>query len=67
MTNLDLAISLRHGLFADRDSVSEAWEYAFQVLNSLPAKDRVAATTAMMVLINTISKEIIKNERGEAK
>lgn len=67
MTNLDLAISLRHGLFADRDSVSEAWEYAFEVLNRLPAKDRVAATTAMMVLINTISKEIIKNERGEEK
>jgi len=67
MTNVELANSIRNGLFADRDSVSEAWEYAFEVLNSLPAKNRVAATTAMMVLINTIAKEIIKNERGEEK
>ena len=60
--NVELAKSMRHNLFADRETVKEAWDYAFEVMNSLRQSDRVAAMTAMMVLMNTISKEIIKNE-----
>lgn len=62
MTNLELAKSIRHGLFADRATVKEAWDYAFEIINSLRDSDKIAATTAMMVLMNTISKEIVKNE-----
>jgi hypothetical protein len=65
MSNIELAKSMRHNLFADRETVKEAWDYAFEVLNSLRDSDRVAAMTAMMVLLNTISKEIIKNEEGK--
>ena len=62
MTNLELAKSIRHGLFADRATVKEAWDYAFEIINSLRDSDKIAATTAMMVLMNTISKEIVKHE-----
>jgi hypothetical protein len=65
MSNIELAKSMRHNLFADRETVKEAWDYAFEVLNSLRDSDRVAAMTAMMVLLNTISKQIIKNEEGK--
>ena len=60
--NLELAKAIRHKLFAERKTVKEAWDYAFDVLNSLRESDRMAATAAMMVLLNTISKQIIENE-----
>jgi hypothetical protein len=62
MTNVELAKSIRVPLFADRDSIKEAWDYATEVIMSLRESDRMAAMTAMMVLTNTISKEILKNE-----
>jgi hypothetical protein len=60
--NVQLAKSIRHNLFADRDTVKEAWDYAFDVMNRFRDSEKVAAMTALMVLMNTISKEIIKNE-----
>lgn len=65
MSNIQLAKAMRHNLFADRETVEEAWDYAFEVMNSLRGSDRVVAMTAMMVLLNTISKEILKNEEGK--
>jgi len=65
MSNIELAKAMRHNLFADRETVKEAWDYAFEVINSLRESDRAAAMTAMMVLMNTISKEILKNEGGK--
>lgn len=61
--NVELAKSIRHGLFADRATVKEAWDYAFEVINSMRDGEKVAATTALMVLMNTISKQIIANEQ----
>lgn len=66
MTNVELAKSIRHGLFADRKTVKEAWDYAFDVINSLRDHDKIAATTAMMVLLNTISNEILENEKSSS-
>ena len=65
MSNIELAKAMRHNLFADRETVKEAWDYAFEVINSLRESDRAAAMTAMMVLMNTISKEILKNEEDK--
>lgn len=65
MSNVELAKSMRHGLFAERETVKEAWDYAFEVINSLPKSQKAAAMTAMMVLLNTISKEILKNEKDK--
>jgi hypothetical protein len=62
MTNIELAKTIRNGLFADRETVEEAWEYAFEMINTLRDSDKMVATTALMVLMNTISKEILQNE-----
>lgn len=62
MSNVELANSIRHKLFADRPTIKEAWDFAFRMINSMPESEKVAATTALMVMLNTISKEILKNE-----
>lgn len=61
--NLELAKSIRHGLFADRETLGEAFDYAFAVFKTL-GKNEIAATTAMFVVLNTLSKEIQKNEES---
>ena len=67
MSNVELAESIRHGLFADRATVREAWDYAFEVINRMSESDRMAATTALMVLMNTISNQILENEWEAAR
>ena len=64
MTNAEIAHYLRCNLFAERETVAEAIDYAFDVLRRLEPDDRLMAYTAMMVLNNTIAKQI---ERNEAK
>ena len=65
MTNLELATNIRHNLFADRETVQEAWENMFKVINKLPAGDLLDVTASVMILMNTISKQIEANEKGE--
>jgi hypothetical protein len=62
MTNAEIAHYLRCDLFADRETVEDARDYAFDVLRRLEPDDRIAAYTAMMVLNNTIAKQIEQNE-----
>jgi hypothetical protein len=64
--NLELAKAIRHGLFADRDTVKEAFDYAFDVIDNMRGANKVAATTALYVVLNTLSKEIEKNEKEAA-
>lgn len=56
MTTQELAQSLHCGLFASRDSISEAYQYAVDIANS--SKDGAALLTAIHVLMNSISKEL---------
>lgn len=65
MTNQEIAHYLRCDLFADRETVEDARDYAFEVLNSLSHNDRLSAYTAMMVLTNTIAKQIEQNEASQ--
>jgi len=46
----------RSALFADRETVDEALNYAHEVLAALVGSDRAAAMTAVMVLVNTAAK-----------
>jgi hypothetical protein len=46
----------RSALFADRETIDEALNYAHEVLASLVGSDRAAAMTAVMVLVNTAAK-----------
>lgn len=62
MTNQELALSIQHKLFADRPTIKDATDYAFRVIDSMGPNEKVAATTALMVVLNTVAKEILKNE-----
>jgi hypothetical protein len=64
--NLELAKAIRHGLFAERDTVKDAFDYAFDVIDSMRGANKIAATTALYVVLNTISNEIISNEKEAA-
>jgi hypothetical protein len=64
MTNYELAKAIRYGLFSDRETLKEAMEYAFSVFRTL-GPNELAATTAMMVVLNTLSNEILKNEEDK--
>ena len=44
-------------LFADRESIDAVMIYVNNVVNSMePGQDRIAATTAIMILVNTAAK-----------
>ena len=58
----ELALSLQHSLFATRDSVEDAFDYAYSIIQTLPEQDRLAAYTALHVLVNTIAEEIKRVE-----
>jgi hypothetical protein len=62
MTNEELATYIRHGLFAERDTVKQAFDFAFELINRMSDSEKTAATTALMVVVNTISKQILTNE-----
>ena len=62
MTNQELALSIRHKLFADRPTVKEAADYAFEVFKRLGPDGEMAATTAMMIVLNTVANQILQNE-----
>jgi hypothetical protein len=62
MTNLELATSIKNGMFADRGvDLEEAYNYAFSLMRNDPA-----VLTGMMVVLNTLSNVIIENEKETA-
>jgi hypothetical protein len=62
MTNIEIANSISHKLFADRPTIAEAWNDAFDMINRMADSEKVTATTAMMIMLNTVANEIRKNE-----
>jgi len=59
MTNEEIVKTIRCQLFADRENLKEAFDYAFGVFRSL-GRDEMAATTAMFVVLNTLANELEK-------
>ena len=57
MTKVELVHQLRASMTADRNSISEAYVYAHEVLKAEGASD-VAIYTALGVLMNTIANEV---------
>lgn len=53
MSKEDLIYSLRCGMFADRESINEAYEYALELLGH-----NAQTLTALHVLMNTIANEV---------
>lgn len=58
MTNVQLAKSLKNGMFADRETLAEAFDYMLDIANG--TDNPAAVMTGMMVVVNTIAKEIEK-------
>lgn len=59
MSNLELATSIKNGMFADRGTdLTEAYNYALSLMKGNPQ-----AVTGMMVVLNTLSNVIIENEK----
>jgi hypothetical protein len=56
--NMELVEEIRCSLFADRDTVDQALEYAVMVLKSNPG-----ALTALYVVLNTVANQIERNEQ----
>ena len=55
-----LAASIRHGMFASRDTVDEALNYAVETIQRLTVNDdRAAMYTALHVVMNTIADKIM--------
>jgi len=61
MTKNEIANAISSGLFADRENLKEAFDYAFSVFRSL-GPNETAAITALMVVTNTIAKELLPKD-----
>ena len=45
------------GLFAEKDNLQEAYDYAMRAANGLKGADKMLTVAAIHVLLNTIAKE----------
>lgn len=59
---LQLAKDVTSDFFSTRASIQEAFKYAYDMIDSLPAEAKTSAYTALHVVVNTIAQEITRNE-----
>jgi hypothetical protein len=60
----ELATGLQHGLFASRETIQDAFKYAYEMIETLPAEYKAGAYTTLHVVVNTIAEEV-KRITGE--
>ena len=60
MTKEKLMLSIKNGMFADRNSLEEAFKYVGEIAKA--SENPMAVWTAVMVVCNTVSNEIKKIE-----
>lgn len=65
MTPKDLARQIRHGLYAERDTLEEAWDYVEMIANGC-GDNAGPVYTAVQVMLNTISKIILEDAEKQA-
>lgn len=56
MTKEELVKAISNGMFADRETLGEAFEYVEQIAKA--SDNSLAVWTAVMVVANTIAKEV---------
>ena len=61
MNKTELATSIRHGLFGERETLKDAYDYSASIAESM-GKDNLLVFTAIHVLLNTLANEIAKLE-----
>ena len=62
MKTIELAKALQNGMFGDRDTIQEAYDYAIEMGKSCGCSPQML--TAVQVVVNTIAKTIIENEEA---
>ena len=60
MKTIELAKSLQNGMFADRETIQEAYDYAIALGKSRGCSPEMI--TAIQVVVNTIMNKIIEIE-----
>ena len=53
-----LATGLQHSLFATRDTIQDAFNYAYTIIEALPTEHKGGMYTALHVVVNTIAEEV---------
>jgi hypothetical protein len=59
MNNVNTFVTgLQSPLFATRETIEDAYQYAADIINTLPTHEQIAVHTAMQVVINTIAERV---------
>lgn len=68
MTNLELANAINYKLFADTGTdLDAAMKQAYHYINNISQSERIAASVALHIVLNTVSNIIKDNEfKGES-
>jgi len=63
------ANSIRCPMFAGRDNVNKGLIYAYELINSIEGSGKVAAVTALQVVLNSVANDLerITNEEHQDK
>lgn len=56
MKNVEFAKAIRNGMFGDRKTLQEAYDYALNIANA--SENPAAVITAVQVVVNTLANEI---------
>ena len=62
MTKQELADSLTSNVFANRETIKEAYEYGSSIARACGKNNELYVLTALHVLMNTIASEILNIE-----
>jgi hypothetical protein len=63
MSNQEFADKIRNNLFADRGTdVYQAFSDAYKLIEQVAPRDRIAAMTALHVVVNTIANKLTEGE-----
>ena len=63
MTNLELAEAINYKLFADEGTdLQAAIKTAYKYINNIQQSERIAASVALHIVLNTVSNIIKTNE-----
>ena len=60
-----MALGMRHGLFAHRKDPSQALKYAEAMIQTMTAEDRIVGYTILHVMMNTIAEYILEDKKEE--
>ena len=64
MTHSELASGIRNAMFADRDSIGEAYSYVLELAKN--SRDSAALLTAVHVMLNSVANAIDKIEEAQS-